>query len=314
MESKVKYTIVGIFVFTVGFLLAAFIFWMGKYGSQSAEHDWYRVLMKDSVSGLNKESPVKFRGVEVGQVQTIKINKDNSEEVEILIRVEKNTPIKKDSVAILSSLGITGLSYIELKGGSNASERLISSKSEPSIIKSEASLFSRLENSAFGMTDRMEDTLKRVQILMDDKNLNNFQNILTNLNELTVVLNSRTNRLLSEDNVNKITHVVERLDKISSAIDEKQIVTLLKSTEETEKKAIILLATLDSTVREFNTTLSRGDYNFEQMTAQSRTLVNDVLFQMKTLGYDMKEVLQQLKRSPSDIFFKSQTRELGPGE
>jgi len=314
MESKVKYTIVGIFVFTVVFFLAAFIFWMGKYGSQSAEHDWYKILMKDSVSGLNKESPVKFRGVEVGQVQTIKINKDNSEEVEILIRVQKNTPIKKDSVAILSSLGITGLSYIELKGGSNVSKRLISTKEEPSIIKSEASLFSRLENSAFGMTDRMEDTLRRVQILMDDKNLKSFQNILTNLNELTVVLNSRANNLLSEDNINKITHVVERLDKISSAIDEKQIASLLKRAEETEKKAITFLTTFDSTVREFNTTLSRGDYNFEKMTAQSRTLLNDVLFQIKTLGYDMKEVLQQLKRSPSDIFFKRQTRELGPGE
>jgi len=314
MESKVKYTIVGVFVFTVGFLLAAFIFWMGKYGAQSAEHDWYKIFMKDSVSGLNKESPVKFRGVEVGQVESIKINKDNSEEVEIVIRVEKNTPIKKDSIAILSSLGITGLSYIELKGGSNASERLLSSKKEPSIIKSEASLFSRLENSAFGMTDRIEDTLKRVQVLMNDKNLEHFQNILTNLNELTVVLNDRTKTLLSQKNVNNITNVVERLDKISSAIDEKQIVSLLKSTEETEQKAITLLTTLNSTVQEFNTTLSRGDYNFEQMTAQSRILVNDVLFQMKTLGYDMKDVLQQLKRSPSDIFFKRQTKELGPGE
>jgi len=314
MESKVKYTIVGSFVFTVIFFLVAFIFWMGKYGSHSAEHDWYKILMKDSVSGLNKESPVKFRGVEVGQVQNIKINKDNSEEVEILIRVEKNVPIKKDSVATLSSLGITGLSYIELKGGSNESKRLISTKEKPSIIKSEASLFSRLENSAFGMTDRMEDTLKRVQILMDDKNLKNFQNILINFNELIVMLNSRTNNLLSEDNINKITHVVGRLDNISRAIDEKQITSLLKRTEETEKKAIIFLTTFDSTVREFNTTLNRGDYNFEKMTAQSRRLLNDVLFQIKTLGYDMKEVLQQLKRSPSDIFFKRETRELGPGE
>ena len=310
MESKVKYTIVGVFVFTVGFLLAAFIFWIGKYGAESAEHDWYKVMMKDSVSGLNKESPVKFRGVEVGQVQSLGINMNNSEEVEILIRVDKDTPIKKDSVAVLSSLGITGLSYIELKGGSNDSERLLSTKENPSIINAEASLFSRLENSAFGMTEEIEDTLKRVQILMGDKNLQHLQNALANLDEMT----QRANMLLSDDNIHKISSVVDKMDKISSAIDGKDISMLIKKTAETEQKAIKLLLTLDSTVQEFNTTLSRGDYNFDQMTAQSRTLLNDVLFQMKTLGFDMKDVLQQLKRSPSDIFFRSQTKELGPGE
>jgi len=314
MESRVKYTVVGIFVFIVGFLLASFIFWIGKYGNESVEYDWYKIMMKDSVSGLNQESPVKFRGVEVGQVQNIGINTNNSEEVEILIRIKKDTPIKKDSLAVVSSLGITGLSYIELKGGSNNSKRLFTTKETPSVIQSGSSLFSRLENSAFDVTDRLDDTLQRVQLLMSDKNLLHLQNLLQNLDSLSLTLNEKTQKILSDENADKIAHIIQRLEKISDALDEKKIQTLLEKTVTTEDKVIELFSTLENTTREFNTTLSRGDYNFNKMTEQSRLHLNELLIQMKSLGYDMQEVLHQLKRSPSDIFFKRETKELGPGE
>ena len=93
MEKRLSYIVVGTFVIVITVSLLAFLFWLAKYGNKSIEHDYYNTYFKESVSGLNVESLVKLRGVEVGRVKKITINKGNSEEVEVLLEIIKDTPI-----------------------------------------------------------------------------------------------------------------------------------------------------------------------------------------------------------------------------
>ena len=73
MESKVNFTIVGLFTLTLVAALIAILLWLGTGGRYYKVYDTYYAYMNESVSGLNLNAPVKYRGVEVGNVRDISL-------------------------------------------------------------------------------------------------------------------------------------------------------------------------------------------------------------------------------------------------
>lgn len=212
MDHKVNFFIVGIFVIGLNIFMATFLFWMGKYGFDEKSFDRYTIQMKQSVSGLNTEAPVKYRGVVVGTVEKIGISKDNSEVIEVSIAVEEGTPIKNDSIAELTAMGITGLSYIELKGGSNDSPRL----EVGSVIHAAPSLFDKLGNGATNVTEKLAESLDRFNTLVNDENIVVINNLLKNLESTTKNLSG----FLSKKNTKSIEETLQNANSISREINE----------------------------------------------------------------------------------------------
>src|SRR5690606_24105547 len=106
-------------------------------------------------SGLNIGSSIKYKGFEVGNVGEIKLNPNNSEEIQIDIVIKKGTPIKEDNYAVLGNLGITGLKYIELKGGSNDSKLLEEDENGFRVIESKTSDLTTLVDSTTDLTNEL---------------------------------------------------------------------------------------------------------------------------------------------------------------
>jgi ABC-type transporter Mla subunit MlaD len=59
---------------------------LGKFGFKDG-FDNYRALASESVSSLNIEASVKYRGVPVGRVSDIRISTENTEQIEILLTI-----------------------------------------------------------------------------------------------------------------------------------------------------------------------------------------------------------------------------------
>src|SRR5512132_4540322 len=123
METDKHYFFEGLFI--IGFSIAAALFavWLGSTG----RHDdvVYRIHFPDSVSGLAVGDPVKFRGVDVGTVKTMALDRDNPRLVLVEARLRKDTPVKTDTRASLQMKGITGVVFIELNGGDPKAETLL---------------------------------------------------------------------------------------------------------------------------------------------------------------------------------------------
>jgi len=353
MDTKVNYTLVGVFVFSFGLGLVLFLLWMAKYGFEEPDFNHYTILVAESVSGLNIESPVKFRGVEVGRVDAINIDSENSEIVKVLIAVKPNTPIKQDSVAVLTAQGITGLSYLELKGGSKKSPRL----APGGVIQAGQSLFNKLENSATNVGDGIVFTLKRVDALLSEKNILAIETLLTNLsilsNSLTVLVEQRLPLIINSENAGNLEGVLENLETITRQVqaqlplilsdenvaniaktlssvasigkniepESKKMRQLVKTTLELEKIAAttfqdyselsVALNKLSASVQQ---RIDSGEYDLRQMTEHHLETLNALLIEMQILSNTTNELLQQLKRSPSDILFKQEIIKPGPGE
>jgi phospholipid/cholesterol/gamma-HCH transport system substrate-binding protein len=179
MDTKINFLKIGIFIVIFTVALLGVIFWLGKYGFEKKKYDDYSIYFKESISGLNVGSAIKYKGYEVGNVNEIKINPTNSEEIQLDIVIKKGTPIKEDNYAILGNLGITGLKYIELKGGTNDSPLLKANKVGIRVIQSKTSTLTTLFDSTEDITTEFMIVLNQIKKIINDDNIKTFSQLLT---------------------------------------------------------------------------------------------------------------------------------------
>ncbi len=93
----------------------------------------YRIHFEESVSGLALGDPVKFHGVDVGNVKAFELDPADPHLVQVDVQLRKETPVKTDTKASLKLKGITGVVFVELNGGSPGAQPLLATTPEGQI-------------------------------------------------------------------------------------------------------------------------------------------------------------------------------------
>lgn len=123
MEPDKHYFIEGLFVIVLSVAAAFFAVWLSRTGND--DDVLYRIHFDESVSGLALGEPVKFVGVDVGTVKSMSIDTVDTHWVQVDVKLRKDAPVKTDTKATLKTKGITGVSFIELSGGSAGAQMLV---------------------------------------------------------------------------------------------------------------------------------------------------------------------------------------------
>lgn len=131
METDKHYFFEGLFIIAFSVGLALFFVWIANAGHR--DDVVYRIHFNESVSGLALGDPVKFRGVDVGNVKSMLLDPDDPRRVQVDVRLRKDAPVKTDTKAVLKLKGITGVMFIELNGGSPAAPSLVASTAQGQI-------------------------------------------------------------------------------------------------------------------------------------------------------------------------------------
>lgn len=318
MESKVNYSIVGVFVIVFAVGIIAFIFWLGKYNDDEDQYKRFKVYITESVSGLAPEASVKFHGVDVGQVESIQINPENSEEVELILKIKKTTPIKNDSTAMLKFFGITGLAFIEIAGGAKNAPLLETSEDHIAIIATSPSLIKRLDETLSGVVTKFSYTLDKTNAILSDKNAQNFSQTLANLKNISSQManyQSEIDTLLNNSiqTGKNMDDMMARVGKSSDTVNDSMAtfkITMKDSFGPTMDQWKITSKKTNSLIEAIQKNMERGDYDF-QSSAQE---LNAVLSQSRSTLVEMEQTLQVLKESPSDFLYKTSKPSPGPGE
>ncbi len=316
MDSKVNFTLVGAFLFTFILALIGFAFWLGKYGMESQSSDYYKVYLDESISGLNVESSIKYKGLHIGVVKEISINPTNSEQIEILLEVFGGTPIKEDTIAMLESQGITGLKYIDLVGGAKDSKLLKSKKDEIPIIKSKQSFFGSLGDSTQDITQKANILLSKLNLLFSQNNINKVSSVIANADRLTNNLNNtvvKTDKILD----NEIQIIIKEFEQFSKHLN----TTLVKTDKLMDNDLKITLNkvstasdTTHEAFREFGQLIKDGKLDLKGMTSESLKKFDILMLELGITMQDAQKMIYNLSDSPSDIIFKSRSDDFGPGE
>lgn len=300
MDTKINFFKIGLFVSSLFTLLVIFIFWLGKYGLEDKKYDDYSIFFSESVSGLNIGSSIKFMGFEVGTVKDIKINPYNSEEIQIDIQIQKGTPIKEDNFAILGNLGITGLKYIELKGGSNNSKLLGENQYGMKVIKSKTSALTTFVDSTEDITKEITILLGQMKKVLNDENISNFSSLLSK----------------SEKSMANIEQFSAYLVKNEKKIDE--LITSMKNFANTGNSSFASVKTSADSFKELITKIKeefdKGTFDLKGMSSESFENLNSLLKNLENNLNLTQDLINNINESPSDLLLKQKNIKYGPGE
>jgi phospholipid/cholesterol/gamma-HCH transport system substrate-binding protein len=189
MEPRKHYLAVGLFVIGAFTLLALFSIWVTK-GADDRSFTEYRIYFSESVTGLSKGGAVKFRGVEIGRVLSIDLDKTNSERVEVHVNIDSAAPIKPNTVATLKSQGITGITFVELSQATLPISPIINYADGVPEIPSEPSNITLIVTSLPEMMERFSKASEQFAKLLNDENIQSTGNLMKNLSSLTGSLES----------------------------------------------------------------------------------------------------------------------------
>ncbi|MHB9101364.1 MAG: MlaD family protein [Sulfuricella sp.] len=293
MESKVNFAIVGLFTVTLVAALIAILLWLGTGGRYYKIYDTYYAYMNESVSGLNLNAPVKYRGVAVGNVRDITLDPANSERVRLLLRIERGTPVKEDSVAVLRTQGLTGIAYVELTGGSLQSPLLKPKRDEKyPVIHTGPSLMTRMDTALTSLLTNISRVSDNINAVLDEDNLRAFKRSLAQIDVVTRMLAARSTTI--EAGVNNAAKTLEHSARASADLG-RLIERAGRSAEAVERLA-----------NETSRTAAAVPGTLQGI----QLLVDD----LRELSASLRRVSDQLERNPNTLLFGKPQPEPGPGE
>jgi len=319
MNNRVNYTLVGLIVFIGITLILGFTYWLVKPSDEEAIKK-YLVYFDESVLGLNLDAPVKYRGISVGKVTKLRISPNNSEQVEVMVSILKTTPIKMNTVAKLTSQGITGLSYINLSmGGHNTPSLTVIEGNEYPIIKSVPSFFEDFEKSLGSVSSKLTSTLSKTEQLLSDEN----QVQITLILERTAKLMDKLEKVLDNRTIDSLQKSVKNFESVSGKVDKvvPNIDNFIDKSVEWEENIDDSFSSImesylgiTSSMDEIKRAIESGEFNVKEITSDVMPTMNNTLLEMQELMVKFKNTLYKYDRSPSDVLYKQEEIKKGPGE
>ena len=292
MENRSHALIAGLFVIVLSMAVAITAKWLS---GETADHAHYILISEGSVSGLNPEAAVRFRGVKVGKVENIGFDPENSRFIQIRIGVDRNVPLTKGVFAQLGYQGVTGLAYVQLDDDGNQPELLQTNEVDLAHIPMRSSTLENIVYSGQDLLNSVNETVKKMNLLLNEQNQERFSHILENMEGASSSfgsftdqlqpnlkslpeLTSETSSLLKNANqlVNNINQIVEKVGQRGGIVD-----NLSQSVED-----------LADTIPKFHNAIDR--------------IIQD--------ARSVNRVLQQLEEEPRSLIFGRSPPPPGPGE
>lgn len=333
MESKVSYTLVGLFVIVLGTALLGAALWL-LLGGETKRYDRYRVYTSESVSGLNLKAKVTYRGVEVGRVASVQLNRDNPEQVEIILEIEEGTPIREDTEAILVSQGITGLTTMELTGGTRDAPALEAAAGGAlPVIANGPSLVARLDSAFTNMAAQFDSLAIRLETLLGDENQLSLNQTLANLNTITgavsTLLNSDNQLAFSQAlvNVKTLTDAVAgRADKLGQGLDSlaltfdnsarisMEMTPLIGRFNESLLKAGETALSITKTSESLGKAVQESRRDLLKIANDTAPEIASLVAELRQFTAGLQRLGRELERDPRSLLFGKRRGQAGPGE
>lgn len=291
MENRAHALAAGLFVIILGIAVATAIMW---FSDQEIMHDHYTLVSEEgSVAGLNPESSVRYRGVPIGKVESIRFDRDNPNLILIRIAVSNHIVLPNNVYAQLATQGFTGLAFIELNIDGKQAE------AEPlphnARIPLRPSFIRELSNSFEDLLKNSNQAITRINSLLNEQNQTQISAILTNL-----------------------AQAIRRYDGL---VDQLQLG--LKSLPEITTEASLVLRQTHRLLSDINQTVAKLNQQeglLDGLTQSSHELADtlprlrEVTTAITQSTHHINRMLLKLEEQPQSLLFGNPPALPGPGE
>ncbi len=303
-----NYPIVGLFVLVLGAALIVGALWLASGGALQKHYDLYLAVIDESVAGLNLNAPVKYTGVDVGKVQEIQLDPGNPKRVNLLFAIERGTPIKEDTEAVLKTQGLTGIAYVELSGGAPDAPLLRATETSAyPQIRTKPSLSARLENVLTSVLAKLDSTSNNINAILSDENRVAFTSALADIATVARTIAARKNTLDAG-----MANAARTFENTSGATAQlgPVIDRIGRSAEAIEKMGNEVARTSAGAGK----TVNSVGADVKRFTAETLPELERLLGELSVLATSLRRLSEQTERDPRGLLFGRKPVPEGPGE
>lgn len=301
MSQKVSRFKVGVFVLIGVAMLLGSIVGLGtmRYFQPGRT---YVTFFNESVQGLQRDSAVKYRGVDVGRVVDIRVGPDY-ELIEVVMDIQFHGEPEQAMVAQLKTVGITGIVFVELDlkkpDAPDLSPRITFAAEYP-IIPSKPSELTRV----LSVVDKVIKELDQI----------NFKTIA---DKVESVLDS-TDALVSDQRWKKMLALLESstghlnslLAKTDQAVERTDLEGILKTTSQmlAEANSLLREARAEMKAMKLPDTADKVSDLVDEVGGASNEILQNIRVTSDSLqraSETLDQLLMRLKSSPSDLIFST---------
>ncbi|HQB97548.1 MAG: MlaD family protein [Candidatus Cloacimonetes bacterium] len=300
MVSKATKVRLGVFL-AVGSLLIL-VFAAAVAGNRLTQKwDTYYIVFDDyPVSGLQVGGTVNYQGIKVGRVEDIKIDPQDVLKVKVTINIEPGTPIKDNTEAVLSLVGITGLKAVEIRGGTNEAKNL----KPGSYIKPGSTMIDDISQRAVSIAEKIDLIAANINDITNQQNRENIAKILSETG--MILADTRGNLAGTLDAISRIANntadLTEGLNRNIDMISQNLAGNIDEISQTTSESMESIVETLNDELVLITRNLNQ---NISEISEQGEYLLQDTRFHLNNIGTNTNtlvlESTQQIVSVSSNI-------------
>lgn len=214
METRANYALIGGLVILAAALVAGFVLWLGQ-SEFSRDYKAYDIVFDGPVS-LEEGAAVRYIGIKVGEVATVRVDRGDSSKVRARVRVSRETPVREDSSASIQLAGITGTTFIQITAGTGRPLEARAGEPVP-VIRSERTLVDQIVAGGAQALGRANLTFDNINKMLTDENIASVNATLKNI-EIA------TGKLAANDGlIDKATAAVDDVSRAAVAFEKASV-------------------------------------------------------------------------------------------
>jgi phospholipid/cholesterol/gamma-HCH transport system substrate-binding protein len=309
---------VGLFVLAAVFLLMLALVFVGGMNLLQKQVNVYSMRTRFA-GGMEQGAPVRYAGIKVGRVESTAFDADDPSRVVVTFSVDPEIPIRGDSTAQVSSLGLLGEYYVEITPGSAEAPPLPSGSE---IRVQESVQWTELVNRVGEATEeaqglladvrpRMNATLDNIKDLTGEENRERVRKMLVKMDQILTDARPRIKTILAN------------FDNTSAKID-----TFMDEIKGTREQLDVLLANwsqlagdedaeVERTLRKLRDTLAEAEGTMAEarrLLMANREHLDVTLENFEVSSENIREFTDTLKQRPYSLIRVKNPPERSPGE
>lgn len=304
MENRAYALAVGLFTLLLGAGVVFVAMWLS---GETEVRESYMLESRHPVTGLNLQAPVRFRGVDVGKVETIGFDAKDTRSILVRIGVRTDTPITRGTYARLGSQGVTGLTYVILDDDGAKPQRLTAAESKEARIPVRQSFFDELSGVGKDLVADAGEVARRMSSLLSEGNQKQLLRTLASL----------------EETANRVGTLALKVDPVL-----RDVPALTGDMRKTLASADVLVSSMNKLALELARrvdTLERVAKSADQVGGAAESLsgaavgetlprINTLIEELARTSRNLDRLFTELNEQPASLVFGRPAPAPGPGE
>ncbi len=271
----------------------------------------YDLIARTNVTGLYADAAVRYRGLDVGKVQSIKFDRAHPGQIVIRVLVDKQAPITHSTFGSLALQGVTGIAFIQLDDSGRNTAPLASSDKQVAQLPMRPGLLDQLQQRGDVLLRRLDKVAADVDDLLSEDMRKQLMATVTSLQHAADGVTSLTQQIAPV--AGKLPPTVDQLNRTLASTN--QLITSLNRAD----------GPLETNLNKVGTAAQQAGDALASMNGALQEISSrvgyDTLPRVNGLADDVQSAARAVDRaadtfsdSPRSVLFGAPRATPGPGE